>query len=48
MDVENRLMVAEGGGSGMDKKVWTGRCKKLLYVEWISNEGLLLSTGNYI
>ena len=26
--------------------VWVGRCK-LLHLEWISNEILLYSTGNY-
>ena len=42
----NRPMVAkeEGRGSRMDR-VWG--CK-LLYLEWISNDVLLYSTGNYI
>ena len=49
MDLENRLVVAkEGrGGSGMDWESGVNRCK-LLPLEWISNEILLCSTGNYI
>ena len=35
------------GGSGMDKEFGVGRCK-LLHLQWISNEVLLYSTGNYI
>ena len=35
------------GGSGMDWEVGVSRCK-LLHLEWISNEVLLYSTGNYI
>ena len=48
-DVENRLVVAkvEVGGSGMDGEFWVSRCK-LFYLEWISNEVLPYSTGNYI
>ena len=34
-------------GSGMDKEFGISRCK-LLYLEWISNEVLLYSTGNYV
>ena len=34
-----------GGGSGMDWELGVSRCK-LLYLEWISNENLLYSTGN--
>ena len=41
MDTEKRLVVASGGGVGVS------RCK-LLYIEWINNEVLLYSTGNYI
>ena len=46
---ENRLVVAKGEGEGVG---WTwefevSRCK-LLCLEWISNEVLLYSTGNYI
>jgi len=37
----------EGGGSGMDREFGIGRWK-LLYLEWISNEVLLYSTGDYI
>ena len=48
MDLENRLVVAEGGGgSGMDWESGVNRCA-LLHLEWISNEILLYSTGNYI
>ena len=45
---ENRLMVAKGewGGSGMDVEFGVGKCK-LLHLEWISNEVLLYSGGNY-
>ena len=32
--------------NGMDEGLGVGRCK-LLHLEWISNEGLLYSTGNY-
>ena len=44
-----RLVVAkeEQGGSGMDGEFGVSRCK-LLHLEWISNEVLLHSTGNYI
>ena len=37
----------EGGGSGMDWESGVNR-GKLLHLEWISNEILLYSTGNYI
>ena len=49
MDLENRLVIAKGerGGSGMDWESRVNRCK-LLHLEWISNEILLYSTGNYI
>ena len=49
MDMENRLGVAsgEGEGSGMDWEFGVSRYK-LLHLEWISNEVLLYSTGNYI
>jgi len=36
-----------GGGSGMDWEFGVSRYK-LLHLEWISNEILLYSTGNYI
>ena len=47
-DSENKLVVAkrERGGSEVDWS-WVSRCK-LLHLEWISNEVLLDSTGNYI
>ena len=35
------------GRSGMDREFGVGRCK-LFHLEWISNEVLLNSTGNYI
>ena len=38
---------AGGAGSGMDWESGVNRCK-LLPLEWISNEILLFSTGNYI
>ena len=37
----------EGGESGIDWDLGVGKCK-LLHLEWISNEVLLNSTGNYI
>ena len=37
----------EGGGSGMDWEFGVSKCK-LLQLEWISNEVLMYSTGNYI
>ena len=44
-----RLVVAkgEGGGSGMDWEFGVSRYKPL-HLEWIGNEVLLYSTGNYI
>ena len=49
MDVQNRLVVAKGevGRSEMDREFGVGRCK-LSHLEWIGNEILLDSTGNYI
>ena len=44
-DIENRPVVAEGEGMGWEFGVNSG---KLLHLEWISNEVLLYSTGNYI
>ena len=49
MDLVNRLVVAKGEGEGVG---WIGslgliECK-LLPLEWISNEILLCSTGNYV
>ena len=40
-------MVAGGGGSGMDWEFGVSSCQ-LLHLEWIDNEVLLYSTGNYI
>ena len=47
--MENRLVVAKGGEgrSGMDWELGVSRCR-LLHLEWISNEVLLYSPGNYI
>ena len=36
-----------GEGSGVDREFGVNRCK-LLHLEWISEEVLLYSTGNYI
>jgi len=36
-----------GGGSGMDGELGVNRCS-LLPLEWISNEILLCSPGNYV
>ena len=47
VDLENRLVIAERGGSGMDWESGVTRCK-LLHLEWISNEILLYSIENYI
>jgi len=48
-DIENKLVIAkeEWGGSEMDGEFGAGRCK-LLHLEWINNDVLLYSTGNYI
>ena len=45
---DNRLAVTKrkGGGRGMDWEFGVGRCK-VLHLEWISNEVMLYSTGNY-
>ena len=42
-------VIAKGdrGGSGMDGEFGVGRCE-LLYLEWLSSEVLLYSTGTYI
>ena len=49
MYLENRLVIAkeEREGVGMDWEFGVSRCK-LLHLEWISNEILLYSSGNYI
>ena len=48
INIENRHVVAKGEGEGVR---WTGSLglveAKLLHLEWISNEVLLCSTGNY-
>ena len=36
-----------GGKSGIDREFGVSRCKPL-HLEWVSNEVLLYSTGNYI
>ena len=48
-ETEDRFVVAKGGERReWDRlRVWVGRCK-LLHLEWISNEVLRYSTGNYI
>ena len=47
MDLENRPVVDKvGGRSGMDWEFGVNRCK-LLPLEWLNNEILLYSTGNY-
>ena len=47
-DIENRLVIAKEDGreNVMGWEFGIGRCK-LLYLEWISNEFLLYSSGNY-
>ena len=49
MDIGNRPVVTkhDRGGSGMDWESGISRCK-LLHIEWINNNVLLYSTGNYI
>ena len=48
MDLENRCgFQGGGGGSGVDWELGVNR-SKLLLLEWISNEILLYSTGNYV
>ena len=50
MDLENRLVVAKVEGEGVGWMACVpevNRCG-LLPLEWISNEILLYSTGNYI
>ena len=50
MDIENRFVVAKGGGEGWGGKDWEfgiSRCR-LLHVGWINNKVLMYSTGNYI
>ena len=48
MDLETRLVLAKGRGeSGMDWEFGVNTFR-LLPLEWISNEILLCSTGNYV
>ena len=47
MDLENRLVVAKGEGERMGWELGVNGCR-LLPLEWISNEILLCSTGNYV
>ena len=49
IDIENRLVVAEGGvgWGGMDWEFQVSK-RKLLYIGRINNKVLLYSTGNYI
>ena len=47
MDVENRLVVTKRRASGIDWESRVNRCK-ILPLEWINNEILRYSTGNYI
>ena len=47
MDLENRLVVTKGEQEGVGWEFGVNRCK-LLPLEWISNEILLYSSGNYI
>ena len=48
-DMENRLVAANGerGGMGWIGEFGVSRCN-LLHLEWLDNEVLLYSTGNYI
>ena len=48
MDLENRLVIGKGEEEGvMNWESGVNRCK-LLHLDWLSNEILLYSTGNYI
>ena len=50
-DTENRLVVVKGGrGKGLGRTGSLGLAdrRKLLHLEWISDEVLLYSIGNYI
>ena len=46
-DIENRLVVVKKGGNGIYGEFGVSNLY-LLHLEWISNEVLLYSTGNYI
>ena len=47
IDLQNRLVVVEGEGERVGWELGVNRCK-LLLLEWISNDILLCSTGNYV
>ena len=47
-DIENRLVVAKGRGSGRDALGVGVSRYKLAYIEWMNNKILLYSTGNCI
>ena len=47
MDLENRLVVVGGRGSGVVGELGVNRCR-LLPLEWISNEILLYSAENHV
>ena len=44
---ENRLVIAQEAGGGMDWESGISRCK-ISHTEWINNRILLYSTENYI
>ena len=48
MDLENRLVVAKGEGLGWIGNLGLIDADYLLPLEWIGNEILLYSTGNYV
>ena len=49
MDLENRLVIAKGGGegSGRDRELEVNRCR-MLPLGWIINGILLCDTGNSV
>ena len=48
MDIESRLLVANGEGTGGGKEWEIGVSRyKLLYIDWINNKVLLCRTGRY-
>ena len=44
---KEQIFGCQGVGGGLDWELGISRCK-LLYIEWINNNVLLYSTGNYI
>ena len=48
MDLENRLVVAKAEGLGWIGNLGLIDADYLLPLEWIGNEILLYSTGNYV